>query len=79
MNGENSVKLTDKVKKNSSELVDLSVRIAGIRGLLFKNEPRCRESECDRDKPSTLDDEVEYQSVLLSEINKDLDEIERRL
>lgn len=81
MAGENSVKLTDKVRKNSAVLADLSIAVAGLRGILFKNEPdKCKEASCEPKCSScSVDEEVEYQSVLLSEIMSDLEEIERRL
>ena len=81
MAGENSVKLTDKVRKNSAVLADLSIAVAGLRGILFKNESIKNEGAvCEsRNNPCSVDEEVEYQSVLLSEIMSDLEEIERRL
>lgn len=71
------LRLTDKIKENTKHLIDISLKVAGIRGLLFRSDEKMNDSKTK--EPVDVDSEVDYQRFLLAEIEKDLTEIERNL
>lgn len=71
------LRLTDKIKDNTKHLIDISLKVAGIRGLLFRSDEKMNDGKAK--EPTDVGSEVDYQRYLIAEIEKDLSEIERNL
>ncbi len=71
------LRLTDKIKDNTKRLIDISLKVAGIRGLLFRSDEKMNDGKAK--EPTDVGSEVDYQRYLIAEIERDLSEIERNL